>query len=143
MVEKFEQKPIRYGIQLNQLTEQLLKKILILYEQVIGGRGVKLYALGPASRSLGQQIQEIKKRLKMGNAADLRYGSKLITQQGREDQDAKLMIWMEKGEAEDDMIIRFSFDPNVIRGADAEELRMRFEQAVNDLFTSEGVAIKL
>ena len=143
MVEKLEQKTIRYGIQLNQLTEQLLKKILMLYEQIIGGQGVRLYALGAAAPSLGQKIQEIRERLKISNAVDLRYGSRLITQRGREDQDAKLVIWMEKGNTEDDMIIRFSFDPNVIKGASADNLKREFEQAINNLLIDESIAIKL
>jgi len=141
--EKIEQKTIRYGMRLNQLTEQLLKRVLVLYEQIIGGQGIKLYALGAAAESLGQKIQKIKERLKDSNAVDLRYGSKLTTQQGREDQDAKLVIWMEKGSTEDDMIIRFSFDPNIIGGATAEKTKREFEQAINNLLIDEGIAIKL
>ena len=124
-----------YGIKLSQLTEDILQDILFLYEQIVGGQ------LG--SSSIGERLRWLQEGLKRSNAVDWRYGSKLKTERGMTDRNAKLIIWRETKTINNDVVIRFSFDPNLISGEEADELKRKFEEEVDNLLILKHIAIKL
>lgn len=134
-----------YGMRLSQLTEELLKEILLLYDKIAGG-DVRSYCFSPGSPSMAIHLEWLKEGLK-GNAVDWRYGSKLETRSGLPDKDAKLVIWYERTISEKnskkDMVIRFSFDPDIVVGEKAERIRKDFEKAIDDLLLKWKVNIEL
>lgn len=134
-----------YGMRLSQLTEELLKEILLLYDKIAGG-DVRSYCFSPGSPSMALHLVWLKEGLK-GNVVDWRYGSKLETGSGLPDKDAKLVIWCErtisKENGEKDMVIRFSFDPNLVHGPEADKIKGQFEKAVDELLVKWKINIEL
>lgn len=134
-----------YGMKFSQLTEELLKEILLLYDKIAGG-DVRSYCFSSGSPPMALRLQWLKEGLR-SNAVDWRYGSKLETRSGLPDKDAKLVIWYErtirKENSEKDMVIRFSFDPNIIVGEEAEKIRRDFEKAVDELLIKWKVNMEL
>jgi hypothetical protein len=135
-----------YGMKLSMLTEELLKEILLLYDKILEG-DVKLYCFSSGSPSMAQRLEWLKEGLSGSNAVDWRYGSKLKTKSNMPDKDAKLIIWREKTiwkeNEKKDTVIRFSFDPNIISGEEADRLKKQFEYAIDKLLLIRGVGINL
>lgn len=134
-----------YGMKLSQLTEERLAEILLLYDKIAGG-DVRSYCFSSASPPMALRLEWLKEGLR-SNAVDWRYGSKLTTGSGLPDKDAKLVIWYErtiwKENSEKDIVIRFSFDPNIIAGEEAEKIRKDFEKAIDELLIKWEVNIEL
>lgn len=129
----------RYGLKLSQLTEEVLKDILIIYDQVVGG-AVWDRVFSKSSPSIGDRLNKIQEGLRHSNVVDWRFGSRL---KGDERLNAKFCLWREEGISDGDMIIRFSFDPNLVHGEEAESLQNEFEKAINNYLTQKGLAIEL
>lgn len=124
-----------YGMKLSQLTEDILQDILFLYEQIVGGQ--------LSSSSMCERLRWLQEGLEKSNAVDWRYGSKLKTERGLTDRNAKLIVWRETKTIDNDVIIRFYFDPNLISGEEAEQLKRKFEEEVDSLLISKHIAIKI
>lgn len=122
-----------YGMKLSELTEDILREIFLLYEKIVGGR-IREYVFSRSSQPMAMQIEYIRDRLSGGgNAAEWCLGSSL---NGGE-SNAKLFVWDERSVYEEgtkkiiDKVIRFSFDPNIISGQEAEKMKKDFEIAVD------------
>ena len=127
------------GMRLSQLTEELLKEIFLLYDRVVGGQ-VKKYVFGSSSMPMSERVKRIHEEFKRGSSdLDHRFGSKL---KDGDDEDAKLFVRWETIE-DGDKIIRFSFDPNLVRGEEAERLTKEFEREIDYLLFSKGLTVFL
>lgn len=129
-----------YGIKFSDLTEDRLKEILLLYEEITGGN------MHLSSATMRERLEWLKEGLSKTNAVDWRYGSMLIKESGLQDEDAKLVIWHERtiwNNDEKDMIIRFAFDPNLVSGQKAETIKKEFREAIDNLLLKWKVNIKI
>jgi len=135
-----------YGMKLSQLTEELLKEILLLYDKIAGG-DVESCCFSAGSPPMDVRLKWLKDGLTHGNAVDWRYGSNLITRSGLPDKDAKLVIWYEKTlwreNTEKDMVIRFAFDPNIVSGPEAEKISEDFKKEMDELLIKWKVNVDL
>ena len=133
-----------YGMKLSDLYKEKLKEILLLYERIAGGR-VRQYALSSSSQPISARLEYIQEAFEHYNAVGWRFGSNL---DGGE-ENAKLFIWNERSifhevtRSRIDRLIRFSFDPNLISGNEAKEMKKDFEEAVNKLLIEWKVNIEL
>jgi len=135
-----------YGMKLSEITEELLKEILLLYAEIAGG-DVKSYCFSAGSPPMSLRLEWLREGLARSNAVDWRYGSKLETRSKLPDKDAKLVIWHEKTiwkeNHEKEILIKFAFDPNVVSSPEAEKMKKDFEKAVDNMLEKWKVAIKL
>lgn len=136
-----------YGMKLSMLTEELLEEILLLYDKILGG-DVKLYCFSSGSPPMAQRLEWLREGLSGGsNAVDWRYGSRLKTKSNLQDKDAKLVIWYErtiwKENKKKDIVIRFSFDPNIVSGEEPNRLKKQFEEAIDKLLLKRGIEVQL
>ena len=135
-----------YGMKLSDLTEELLKDILLLYDRIAGG-DVQSHCFSKSSPPISTHLQWLKEGLAHSNAVDWRYGCRLETRSGLRDQDAKLVFWYErtiwKENQEKDIVIRFAFDHNILSGEGAEKMTKDFEKAVDELLVKQKVNVEL
>ena len=120
------------GMLLSRLSIETLYDIADIYGQIVGGNPEALRTYDPMS------VLEELNYLKETNFIGWRFGSKLPDDKT---QDGKLGIWTQG--LDDDPIIRFDFDPNVVQGEEAEKLREEFKQAVAEYLTSQKLAVEL
>ncbi len=124
-------------MRLSQLTEELLEEIFLLYDRVVGGQ-VKKLVFGSSSILMSERLERIHEEFEKGSSVlDHRFGSKL---KGGDDEHAKLVVWWETTK-DGDKIVRFSFDPNLVSGEEAERLTKEFEREIDYLLFSKDLAL--
>lgn len=131
------------GMKLSGLSEDILREIFLAYERVVGGN-IGRYVFSDTAPSLENRLVYIRKNMNESNVAEFRFGSKL---RGDERMNGKLVIWNEGPVPGDsfpgDRIIRFSFDPNLVRGSEAENIAEEFEKEIDTLLVSKNIALSL
>lgn len=137
----------KYGMKLSELTPEILRNIFLIYEKIVGGR-IREDAFSGSAPTMEMQMAYLFEGLNRSNAVGWRFGSDLS---GRE-ENAKLVVWEETPvfdpitKSRIDKVIRFSFDPNIVSGPEAEKMKQDFEEEVDRLLLQTGspaVAIEL
>lgn len=131
---------VKLGMRLSQLTPALLAEILKCYQKICGGRITE----APPDLRLTWLLESLER----SGVVDWRYGCSLPSFREAEDTNAKLIVRSERAVYDEnkkkiDEIIRFSFDPNIIEGEEAERMTSDFRQAAEDLLEKHGVAVDL
>lgn len=139
-----------YGMRMSFLTPMLMDEILDTYERVCEVPSNTPFARRKENLWTGAwHIESVEKWLHRGYV-EWRYGSGLpgkAVNGERFDTNSKFFVRSVRNvhvDADhDDVIIRFSFDPNVVSGERAEKMKKNFEIAVDRLLIERGVGIPL
>lgn len=132
----------RYGIRLGDLNDETFDGVLQLYDRSAGvyRSGVDIPAHLRIKRhySPDQSIAaEVRQVLERDGYWEWRFGSRLTDH-------AKLVIRdAERRSTDDQMLIRFLFDPNIVEGEEADIIKASFKSSVNDFLIERGLAVSL
>ncbi|MBI2596175.1 hypothetical protein HYW46_05590 [Candidatus Daviesbacteria bacterium] len=138
--EEFDPEPekqISLGMKLSDINFEILKEIVQLYEEVVGGDYAKRFR----SHDPGKAVKYV-----VEGPGEWRFGSRLIDSNGRQDVNGKLFLRPHLARDENSNLlnaIRIYFDPNTIEGEEADKLRKEFQYAVNRFLIKKGLEVEL
>lgn len=133
---------IRYGIKLGDLNDETFDQVLHLYHQSAGvyrsdvdiPAYLRIKRHYPPDQSIAAEVRQT---LGRNRYWEWRFGSRLTDH-------AKLVIRdAERRSTDDQMLIRFLFDPNIVEGDEADKIRDSFKDAVDDFLIKRGIAVSL
>lgn len=110
-------------MKLSDLTYEILEEIVKIYDKTVGGHGSQYLHPG--------DLDDVRRQ----SSVERRFGSKVT---------GHSKLWIQRDWSYDEPAIYFRFDPNTITGENeklGEELKKKFEQAVDDFLRKQGLAI--
>src|SRR3990167_2395298 len=118
------------SIRLESLTEEVLRRVIELYDETVGGHGLRYFNSGT--------LEYAKEMLTNRSSVEWRYGSRLSGH-------SKLWIQLNHRTCLSEPAIYFSFGANVDESPGirkkVEKLESRFSRVVSDFLKEKGLAI--
>lgn len=127
-----ENVPKNYGIALSDLSTDVMKKVVEIYEETVGKTGGTEQYKEQLAFGIDREISDLKDR----RFTDLRLGSKLTVH-------SKLTIKPSRTKPD---AVYFSFNPNLNpqeKKGNANEMMKRFNSKINDYLHGSGIGVEL